>query len=275
MNVKLSSSVYRLSLSSRLSGMLPVTLFLVGYACSLGIGAVSYWLYIHYFGANALSIFWMSIAIQVVLLLSSLVYAVGIFRSKLLSKNTKRQRSIKVLPANSSRLEVMEEARRKMFVNIAHDLRSPVNSALSNTELLLNGIIDSPQQEQIYLKEIRSKLLGLTRLVQDIFQLSQIECLEMNFQMGEIRLQELISIIYDKYILDVENAGLELKLEATIPANITVYADVDRINQVFSNLIANSVRQTEEGGRITINCELAVARSAVPDANGDIKYILF
>lgn len=180
----------------------------------------------------------------------------------------------KVLSEHRTRLKVMEESRRRMFVNISHDLRLPVSSALSNTELLLTGITFTPQQEQKYLKEIRSQLLGMTRLVQDIFQLSKIECFELNFQMREMSLTELVSNIYDKYFLDVKNAGLELKLDVAISSDIQFYADADRIDQVFGNLIANAVRQTGKGGQIIIHCELLVVPSSVPGVNG-VPQILF
>lgn len=157
----------------------------------------------------------------------------------------------------TQQLENLEESRRRMLANISHDLRMPVASVLGHTELMLEGLVDSPAQQQIYIQRIHTKMLGLSRLIQDLFELTTLETQMERFQMKPLSARGVLDDIYRKYQFDVQNAGVNFYCDTALPYEVQVKGDADRLDQLFSNLIANAIRYTQPGGSIRLCCEQA------------------
>lgn len=162
----------------------------------------------------------------------------------------------KMVDTRTKQLHVMEESRRRLLANISHDLRTPVTSVPGHVEILLEGIAESPEQQRTYLKRIHSKMIGLNRLIHDLFDLVKLEACQTSFQMKEFSAEEFITDIYLNYISDVENAGFHLEYKSDISPKLLIKADSDRLDQVFANLISNSIQYMGDGGNITLSCEL-------------------
>jgi signal transduction histidine kinase len=135
-------------------------------------------------------------------------------------------------------------------------LRTPVSSVLGHSELLLEEVVDSPEQQRTYLKRIHAKMLGFNRLIQDLFELARIESQSDRFRMACLPLAPLIEKVYEKYLSDVQNAGIRFSCDITVAPDISVSVDEDRLDQVFANLIANATRYVSKQGSIRIHCSL-------------------
>lgn len=162
----------------------------------------------------------------------------------------------KLVDIRTRQLKVMEESRRRLLANISHDLRTPVSSVLGHAELLLEDVVESPDQQRAYIKRIHAKMLGFNRLIQDLFELAKIESQQERFRMSPVAAAGLVENIYQKYLYDVQNAGIAFENHSSIPPAVRLLADEDRLDQVFANLISNSLRYTSPGGRIAIGCRL-------------------
>lgn len=161
----------------------------------------------------------------------------------------------KLVDVRTKQLKLMEESRRRLLANISHDLRTPVSSVLGHAELLLEDIIDSPEDQRIYIKRIHSKMLGFNRLIQDLFELAKIESQQERFQMSTVSVAEFMEEIYQRYVFDVENMGVRLENNTSLSPAIMVEADVQRLEQVFANLISNASRYVGDKGLIKISCQ--------------------
>ncbi|WP_378955876.1 ATP-binding protein [Pelosinus sp. sgz500959] len=162
----------------------------------------------------------------------------------------------KMVDTRTEELKIMDKSRRRLLGNISHDLRTPVASVLGHVELLLEGFAETPEQQQNYLKRIHSKMLGLNRLIQDLFELTKIESQQAGFQMSKVAAKEIVEKIFERYLFDVKNAGFGFEYQNDVAMNVMVSADTDRLDQVFANLISNAIRYIQPGGCITISCEL-------------------
>lgn len=163
----------------------------------------------------------------------------------------------RMVDQRTEQLKVAEESRRRLLSNISHDLRTPVSSVLGHVELMLEDVVESPEQQREYLRRIHAKMLGMNRLIQDLFELSKIESTFTSFHWSEISAQELVKLIWQKYVSDVENAGCRLEYSSHMDQTVRVRGDPDRLDQVFANLIANAIRYIGKDGRIMISCEWA------------------
>ncbi len=151
-----------------------------------------------------------------------------------------------------------EKSRRSLLTNISHELRTPITSILGHVTALIDGTIMQPDIKAGYLNLIYTKTLRLQRLVQDLFQLTQLESGQISFNFSQLSLRELIHEIIQKYEWDVHHADMkyELCLAQIAPyLDNQVIVDVERIDQVFSNLIFNAIKYTPRSGVISIGLE--------------------
>jgi signal transduction histidine kinase len=159
----------------------------------------------------------------------------------------------------NTELSRMETSRRHLLSNISHDLRTPITSIQGYLEAFLDGIVTAPEDQKKYMQLIHAKTLGLNRLIDDLFQLSQLEAGQISFNKQFIRIDQLLNDMVEKYETDIQRAGLHVRLHSLIPASYRmplVSVDPGRIDQVFANLIFNAIRYTPSGGAIDISFEL-------------------
>jgi len=166
--------------------------------------------------------------------------------------------SNKRLEAINAEIERMEKARRHLLANIAHDLRTPVTLIQGYVEAMLDGVIEDPLELNKYLHLIAGKAAGLSHLIADLFELTQLEARRVTFDMRPIALVDLVSGLYMKYEHDIRHAGMvpvleepDWKDEDNGPGP-TVIADPERFDRVFANLIYNALKFTPVGGSITV-----------------------
>lgn len=157
----------------------------------------------------------------------------------------------------TEQLRQSEESRRRLLSNISHDLRTPVSSVLGHVELMLEGVVDSPEQQRTYLQRIHVKMLGLNRLIHDLFELTKLESANARFIWTDIAAADWIAEVWQKYVSDVNNAGFLLQQQNHISGVVSVRVDKDRLDQVFANLISNAIRFMGSDGKILISCELS------------------
>ena len=157
----------------------------------------------------------------------------------------------------TEQLRQSEESRQRLLSNISHDLRTPVSSVLGHVELMLEGVVDSPEQQRTYLQRIRAKMLGLNRLMHDLFELANLESANARFIWTDITASSWIDEVWQKYVSDVNNAGFHLEQQSNISDTIIIRVDMDRLDQVFANLISNAIRFMGSDGKIIVSCELA------------------
>lgn len=146
----------------------------------------------------------------------------------------------------------MQEARERLLSNISHDLRTPMTSIQGYLEALLDGVITEPADRDRYLRVIHSRVLSLKRLIQDLFELTRLEQRQISFAFRDVSLGSLVRQVVDKFRLDATNAGLSFLLDNRCPVEVghLVSVDVDRMDQVFGNLVSNAIRHSHEGGCI-------------------------
>ena len=156
-------------------------------------------------------------------------------------------------------LRLMEKSRTHFLTNISHDLRTPITSIQGYIEGLLSDVFAEHEQKK-YLNLIHDRALGLNRMINDLFELVKLESRKVTLNLTKIPVTKLIQHLHDKYELDIKRNGLNIIIEdSNIKANnpiSVINIDLNRIDQVFDNLISNAVKHTSVKGTITIFFEL-------------------
>lgn len=152
-----------------------------------------------------------------------------------------------------------KKSRQMLLTYISHELRTPITSILGYITAMLDGTITEPLARNNYLEIIQSKSMMLQRLIEDLFQLTQLESKQISFNFSQITVNELAEEMTNKYAWEIKSAGLHFK--SSLPAfhladSAELIIDFERIHQVFSNLIFNAIKNTPASGTIHITYEL-------------------
>jgi two-component system OmpR family sensor kinase/two-component system sensor histidine kinase BaeS len=153
----------------------------------------------------------------------------------------------------ATELERAEQQRRNLTADVAHELRTPLHIIQGNLEGLLDGVYQ-PTTEHIQATLDETRLLA--RLVTDLQTLSLAEAGQLPLHKITLSAADLLEDVVTSFAGQAAAGEVELRLE--LPAGrdgLEVNGDPDRLDQVFSNLVANALRHTPSGGRVTLRAE--------------------
>lgn len=142
--------------------------------------------------------------------------------------------------------EVIEVSKSKaqFLANVSHEIRSPLNGVICMASLLKESKLDEEQQELLNIIQFSAE--NITRIIQDLLDLTQISTGKMNIRMESFSLSEMLSHLMQNFRSEIEDRNLEF--EYSLQENLDMFTgDRVRISQIISNLVHNAVKYTEEG----------------------------
>ena len=147
-------------------------------------------------------------------------------------------------------LEKNEKARRQWVADISHELRTPLAVLRGEIEALLDGIRDTTPDA---VRSLHAEALRLHRLVDDLYQLALSDLGTLTYHKEDLDLAGVLRNPIEPY--HAEFAGKRIKISADIPqeTDITVFSDRERLQQLFTNLLDNSLKYTDAGGELAIS----------------------
>ena len=161
--------------------------------------------------------------------------------------------------AMTSRLEVGEEQRRRLLADVSHELRTPLSVVQGNLEALVDGVHPA---DEAHLSAILDETRVLSRLVEDLRTLSLAESGALALHREAVDVGALVRETVGSFASQAEPAGvlLEGHVSTGLPQ---VDADPVRASEILSNLIANALRYTPRGGRVTVTAQSDGAAVAI------------
>ena len=170
-------------------------------------------------------------------------------------------------------LEEAERQRRNLTADVAHELRTPLSNIQGYLEAIRDGLVD-PTPETI--DTIHGQALHLSRLVEDLRLLAQVEAGALQLQMSPTRIEELLQASVEAVRPRADAKGIDLSLDAE-PSLSMADLDATRISQVIGNLLENAITHTPEDGRVEVSArthdgavEIAVADTGLGMAPEDL-----
>lgn len=175
-------------------------------------------------------------------------------------------------------LEKIEDNRRSFISNVSHEIRSPITSIKGFISGILDGIIP-PEKQNYYLSLAHDETQRLTRLVNDLLDLSAIEAGQLKLRIEEVNINEIIrlTVIKFKPLIDRKNLEVDVCLQED---DLYVVGDKDRLFQVMINLIDNAIKYTVESGKVQVKTRsrgnklyISIYNSGNQIPEEDIKHI--
>lgn len=147
-----------------------------------------------------------------------------------------------------------EEQMKMLISNVSHDLKTPLTAIKGYAEGIMDGVADTPEKMERYLKTICTKASDMTYLVDELSFYSKIDCNKIPYNFVEINVEQYFSDCIQDLILDLEVKNIELKYENQVPASERAMIDPEQIKRVINNIIGNSVKYMDkEKGIITVH----------------------
>ena len=147
-----------------------------------------------------------------------------------------------------TQIKRLESVRADFVANVSHELRTPLTAIKGYAETLLNGALKEPATAQRFLEIIDRHSERLSRLIDDLLTLSNLELGKTELLQEEVIVPELISEIFEVVKEKAERAGITLVhvCEPTLPP---LRGDNDRLQQVLVNLVDNAIKYTQAAGQ--------------------------
>lgn len=142
----------------------------------------------------------------------------------------------------------LEKIKRDLVMNVSHELRTPLTAIKGFTETLMEECTGSHQE---YLQIIKRHTDRLMNIITDLLDLSELETEETRLHVEDVDLGALIENVLALFRPSLDAKGLTASIEGA-RAGVVIRADPFRLEQLFTNLIDNAVKYTENGG-ITIS----------------------
>jgi signal transduction histidine kinase len=153
--------------------------------------------------------------------------------------------------------------RRELLANVSHDLRTPLAAMQGYLELLLlrHGSLE-PAEERNYLQTAARQSERLGRLVNDLFDLTQLETGELLPRAEDFVLAELVQDVVQKFAHEARQRGVRLHA-GDVVTTLRVHADLALTARVLENLVDNALRHTPADGSVRVDILAGDARTAL------------
>jgi signal transduction histidine kinase len=183
------------------------------------------------------------------------------------------------LQAADQRQRELEILRRDLVAWASHDLQTPLTSVRAILEALSDGVVDDPETVKRYLNTAQRDVLSLSALIDDLFQMSQLDTGGFPLNRAASSLGDLVSDTLESFS---ELAYREsIKLEGHVEPNVDpVFMDTQAIGRVLNNLVGNALRHTSAGGAIEVrarrmggNVEVSVRDTGEGIRSEDLPHI--
>ena len=167
--------------------------------------------------------------------------------------------SFNVMVENVSKSEALlrraEESRRDLIAAVSHDLRTPLTAIRAMLEALSDGVVDDPETVRRYHETMRVQVSHLARLIDDLFELSQLDAAPAPFDLSPGDLTAVVRETAETLAMSSAGDGVAIAFDADGPAQAML--DPVRLARVVGNLLENAVRHSPPGSTVHV----AVRRS--------------
>ena len=155
----------------------------------------------------------------------------------------------------NEQLKELDRLKSEFLSTVSHELRTPLSIIREGVSLCLEGIAgDVTEMQLTLLSSAQEGIDRLTRLITDLLDISKIEAGKIRLRKSSLNVCEVVKKTEDRFRTQAEEKGL--RLTSYLPDNdVILFADGDKLFQIFDNLISNAIRFTDTGGQIGIHLE--------------------
>jgi len=160
-----------------------------------------------------------------------------------------------LLEANR-RLQELDKLKSDFVSTVSHELRTPMTSIKGYVDNILDGLTGAlTERQSYYLNRVKSNVERLTRMINELLDLSRIEAGKVDLSLGNVRMLEFVSEVVEGFQGMAQQKGVTLRTHQ--PDELPVIrCDHDKLHQVLTNLIQNAIKFTPTGGEVRVESQV-------------------
>lgn len=160
-------------------------------------------------------------------------------------------------------LKIREEYRKDFLGNVSHELRTPLFTVQGYIETLLDGAIDDKNVRKKYLQRANKGVDRLIYIVKDLDLITKLEVGDLNLEKENFDIIELIQSVFDLLEMKTDKKKIVLTFDMDYSMPIYVHADKEKIQQVLTNLLVNSIKYGNRDGTTEVSVENLIKNKVI------------
>ena len=146
-----------------------------------------------------------------------------------------------------------EKQNRELISNISHDLKTPITSIKGYVEGLIDGVANTPEKQEKYIRTIYNKANDMDHLIDELTLYSRFESDHIPYNFHRLNVADYFGDCVEEIGMDMEAKGIELNYTNLVSPQTKIIADPEQMKRVINNIVGNSVKYMDkEKGRIDI-----------------------
>lgn len=152
-------------------------------------------------------------------------------------------------------LKIREEYRREFLGNVSHELKTPLFTVQGYLSTLLDGAMNDKTIRKKYLERAEKGVERLIHIVKDLDMITKLEAGDLNLDITAFNIVEVVQNVFDLLEMKADEKNIMLMFDMKYTKPIYVTADQEKIEQVLTNLIVNSIKYGKENGTTEVSIE--------------------
>ena len=160
-------------------------------------------------------------------------------------------------------LKVREEYRKEFLGNVSHELKTPLFTVQGYILTLLDGAMKDKKIREKYLNRANKGVERLIYIVKDLDMITKLEVGDLSLKVEEFDIIELVKSVFDLLEMKAAKKKITLTFDMDYQNPINVMADKERIQQVLTNLVVNSIKYGREKGTTEVSIENLIKNKVI------------
>lgn len=152
-------------------------------------------------------------------------------------------------------LKIREEYRREFLGNVSHEMKTPLFTVQGYIATLLDGAMNDKNLRKKYLERAEKGVERLIYIIRDLDMITKLETGGLNIEYSKFNILELIQSVFDLLEMRAAKKNISLTFDSQYATPVFVSADREKIQQVVTNLVMNSIKYGRENGTTEISVE--------------------
>lgn len=139
-----------------------------------------------------------------------------------------------------------DQGNKELLSNISHDLKTPITAVKGYVEGIMDGVADTPEKMDRYIRTIYNKANEMDRLINELTFYSKIDTNRIPYTFSRIHISDYFADCVDEIELELESRGIDLAYFNYLEEDVVVIADAEQLKRVINNIIGNSIKYMDK-----------------------------
>ena len=160
-------------------------------------------------------------------------------------------------------LKIREEYRKDFLGNVSHELKTPLFTVQGYILTLLDGAMDDKTLRKKYLQRANKGVERLIYIIKDLDLITKLEVGDLNLELENFDILELVQNVFDLLEMKAAKKNITLTFDMDYDGPIHVRADKEKIQQVITNLVVNSIKYGQQNGTTEVSVENLIKNKVI------------